>query len=129
VSAFDGHTPGPWQQRDDQTSEGWVTIIGNVDGEYVDGRAVCTYDVIARCEDEYGDRLSNVSANARLITAAPDLLALAQRMREALADAREALHFHYTEWDGEPEDAVPLQLARSKCDATLTEAAALLGEK
>jgi len=38
---------------------------------------------------------------------------------EAVQAARDALHFHYVEWDGEPEDAVPLQLARSKCDATL----------
>ncbi len=41
---------------------------------------------------------------------------------EALREAREALHFHYVEWDGEPEDAVPLQLARSKCDAILSQA-------
>lgn len=40
--------------------------------------------------------------------------------REALKEAREALHFHYVEWDGEPEDAVPLQLARQKCDAALS---------
>lgn len=38
---------------------------------------------------------------------------------EALTKAREALHFHYVEWDGEPEDAVPLQLARSKCDEAI----------
>ena len=38
---------------------------------------------------------------------------------EAVQAARDALHFHYVEWDGEPEDAVPLQLARSKCDATI----------
>ena len=38
---------------------------------------------------------------------------------EAVQAARDALHFHYVEWDGEPEDAVPLQLARSKCDAAL----------
>lgn len=38
---------------------------------------------------------------------------------EALTEAREALHFHYVEWDGDPEDAVPLQLARSRCDAAI----------
>lgn len=76
------HTPGPWQQRDDQTTEGWITIIGNVDGEYIDGKPCCTYDVIARCEDEYGERLPNVSANARLIAAAPDLLAVCKAFLE-----------------------------------------------
>lgn len=69
-----GHTSGPWQQRDDQTSEGWVTIIGNIDGEYIDGAPEFTYDVICVCEDEYGERLPNVSANARLISASPELL-------------------------------------------------------
>lgn len=49
--------------------------------------------------------------------AAPELL-------EALKAARAALHFHYVEWDGEPEDAVPLQLARAKCDAAITKAEA-----
>lgn len=37
----------------------------------------------------------------------------------AVEDARAALHNHYVDWDGEPEDAVPLQLARSRCDAVL----------
>ena len=46
--------------------------------------------------------------------------ALAETLAGAVTEAREALHFHYVEWDGEPEDAVPLQLARSKCDAALT---------
>lgn len=40
----------------------------------------------------------------------------------ALEEARAALHFRYVEWDGEPEDAVPLQLARAKCDAALARA-------
>ena len=80
-----GHTPGPWQQRDDMTSEGWVTIIGNVDGEIdADGCTFHSYDVIAVCEDEYGERLPNVSANARLIAAAPELL-------EALEDTLSTL--------------------------------------
>jgi hypothetical protein len=87
------HTPGPWQQRDDMTSEGWVTIIANVDGEYdADGRVHHTYDVICVCEDEYGERLPNVSANTRRIVecvnaceginpqAVPDLLVALERL-------------------------------------------------
>ena len=38
---------------------------------------------------------------------------------DALISARAALHHHYVEWDGEPEDAVPLQEARSECDRVL----------
>ncbi|MBB4797965.1 hypothetical protein HNP32_001689 [Brevundimonas bullata] len=48
---------------------------------------------------------------------APDLL-------EALREARDALHQHYVDWDGEPEDAVSLQLARAKCDAAIAKATA-----
>jgi uncharacterized Rossmann fold enzyme len=42
-------------------------------------------------------------------------------MKEALVEARAALHQHYVDWDGEPEDAVSLQLARAKIDATLNQ--------
>lgn len=48
------------------------------------------------------------------------LMALLQLAISALTEAREALHFHYVEWDGEPEDAVPLQLARAKCDQAIS---------
>jgi hypothetical protein len=44
-------------------------------------------------------------------------------MKEALVEARAALHQHYVDWDGEPEDAVSLQLARAKIDATLNQGA------
>lgn len=44
---------------------------------------------------------------------------------EALISAREALHQHYVDWDGEPEDAVPLQEARDECDRVLDAIAAL----
>ena len=69
-----GHTPEPWQSHDDQSTEGFVTIIANVDGEYIEGSPSYTYDVVAVCQDEYGERLPNVAANVRLICAAPELL-------------------------------------------------------
>ncbi len=70
------HTPGPWQSRDDMTTDGFVTIIANVDGEiHCDGTTSYTYDVVCRCEDDFGERLPNVAANVRLIAAAPELLA------------------------------------------------------
>jgi hypothetical protein len=95
-------TPGPWQSKHDYTVEGATTIIANVDGEsFSDGTTTHTYDFIATCEDEYGERLPNAQANARLICAAPDLfdgcnamLGLAQLLlgRDDLpAEVREAL--------------------------------------
>ena len=51
----------------------------------------------------------------RIVTAVNSHAALL----EAVKNAREALHQHYVDWDGEPEDAVPLQLARTKCDAAI----------
>jgi hypothetical protein len=41
------------------------------------------------------------------------------QLRAALREARDALHQHYVNWDGEPEDAFQLQLARAKCNAAL----------
>lgn len=69
-----GHTPGPWQTRSDHLNEDRLTIIGNVDGEYVDGRAECSYEFVASCIDEFGENHARSFANARLIAAAPDLL-------------------------------------------------------
>lgn len=44
------------------------------------------------------------------------------RLLAALEAARAALHQHYVDWDGEPEDAVPLQEARAACDAAIAKA-------
>lgn len=67
------HTSGQWQSRDDYTTDGFVTIIGNIDGEILHDGPSYTYDVICVCEDDFGERLPNVAANVRLITAAPDM--------------------------------------------------------
>lgn len=61
-------TSRPWQSRDEMTTEGFVTLIGNVDGEYIDGKEHCTYETVARFEDEFGERLNNVGANIRLVS-------------------------------------------------------------
>lgn len=79
------HTSGPWQSHDDYTTEGFVTIIGNVDAEIGHDGTSYSYDVVAVCEDQFGERLPNVAANVRLITAAPDLLAAAKTALETLA--------------------------------------------
>ena len=56
------HTPGPWK-------------IGN--GTKANIISLRTYDTVARCEVEFGGSVSvpeTITANARLIAAAPDLL-------------------------------------------------------
>lgn len=69
-------TPGPWQSKHDYTIEGATTIIANADGEvHPDGTQTYSYEFICTCEDEYGERMPNAQANARLIAAAPDLYA------------------------------------------------------
>ncbi|WP_313014578.1 hypothetical protein [Brevundimonas sp.] len=95
-----GHTPGPW--------------VVTSDGHYVSPGADLS-KIVALIFRPNTDQEGERHANARLIAAAPDLLA-------ALIEARDALHQHYVDWDGEPEDAVPLQLARSKCDAAISRA-------
>ena len=65
------------------------------------------------------DKAAAVIASA-LEAARREALPLLQLAIGALTEAREALHFHYVEWDGEPEDAVPLQLARAKCDQAIS---------
>jgi len=84
-------TPLPWQYRDDYTSEGFVTIIGNIDGEYVDGWANCTYDVVCRCEDEFGERLPNVAQNVRYIVRACNEYPALTAERDALKAKVEGL--------------------------------------
>jgi hypothetical protein len=78
------HTSGQWQSRDDYTTDGFVTIIGNIDGEILHDGPSYTYDVICVCEDEYGERLPNVAANVRLIASAPDLLEAVIQYRDDL---------------------------------------------
>lgn len=67
------HTCGPWQSKSDFDREDRLTIIGNVDGEYVDGVPRCTYTDVCQVEDN-----DEAIANAWLIAAAPELLAAAK---------------------------------------------------
>ena len=87
-----------------------TAALDHVGTDYEEGRA-----------DEYARRVIDYIRNNPLPDAQPDAVA---QLVEAAREAREALHFHYTEWDGEPEDAVPLQLARGKLDAALANLAA-----
>jgi hypothetical protein len=97
-------TGGPWQRKDDY--DGWLTIIGNVDGEsFSDGTTSYTYDFIANCGDEYGEPAK--PENVRLILAAPELCAALER----LLDQRKAGFFTEYAWE-----AARAALARAKGD-------------
>jgi len=108
------HTPGPWA---------WETPLGEHCPWVVqDGKQAYEWDPIATLGyyTEEGpptgsEAFQRLQANAQLIATAPDML-------EALIEVRAVLHQHYVDWDGEPEDAVPLQTARAQCDAVIAKA-------
>jgi hypothetical protein len=67
------HTPGPWR-----ASEGWPSDVWHVD---MPGRA---YSIgVSRADNDDDMTVDEVQANARLIAAAPDLLAAAKLVLEA----------------------------------------------
>ena len=79
---FDGHTPGPWNTRplDPNAQTEWAAVTSTGDW------------ILRVAEDNKGWPLSR--ADARLIAAAPDLLAalieerkMHERLREVVADA------------------------------------------
>ncbi len=65
-------TSGPWQTKHDFDVEGRTTIIGNVDGEIIDGTTHHSYDFVCRTLDEGDDSqsLSIAVANAEFIVRA-----------------------------------------------------------
>jgi hypothetical protein len=69
------HTPGPWEivgmKKEPQTVGAIVSYHSYRDGKYVCGMSVCIYG-------------EEAEANARLIAAAPDLLAACERALEKL---------------------------------------------
>ena len=76
MSKIKGHTPGPWRYAETSGRDGGqltpesVTVFSLSDAELAPCRA-------------YGDTLEQMWANARLIAAAPDLLAALKRIRDA----------------------------------------------
>jgi len=108
MSAIDP-TPGPWQIHSDYTLEGRTMVIGNVDGEYIDGQAHTTFDFV--CDtlgDDDSGSASIAVANARVICAVPDMIAA---LKAVNLDARPS------NWD---DDDDPKQVAAwRKLDAVL----------
>lgn len=96
---------------------GDAEIIELDDGDNAGGSCVACTQCRASGNVEFGRKENYVSNWNRRATPPSDLRL--DRAVEALERARDALHQHYVDWDGEPEDAVPLQLARSECDQAL----------
>ncbi|WP_279141310.1 hypothetical protein [Sphingomonas paucimobilis] len=82
-------TSGPWQVKHDFDLDGLTTVIGNVDGEIIDGTTHASFDFVCRTIDEADDSQSPAVAiaNARLCVAAPDLLEACKLARKQLAIA------------------------------------------
>lgn len=95
-------------QEDREAAEAWKWVLWNRE-EDDPGKAM----------EKNVDELAQDFARHRIAAENAAMERAAEVAIEALTEAREALHFHYVEWDGEPEDAVPLQLARSKCDEAI----------
>lgn len=102
------HTPGPWQVKNDY--DGRTEVIANVDGEaFADGTQSHSFDFICNTAwDWYGDDkdAATAAANARLISAAPDMLEALKAYREADAadDAMRETHERATaeDWVNDP---------------------------
>jgi hypothetical protein len=70
VAETEGHTPGPWKVTDDQCADPEWKLVANAFGTLI---------------ANVNDRGRQQKPNARLIAAAPALLAEVGRLREALA--------------------------------------------
>ena len=92
-----GHTPGAWR-----------LTAGNA----TEVMAGLTPVARARCGGMTGIRLAEAEANARLIAAAPDLLAALIRASGILADFSHACSVSETEGDEDP-DVQALEIVRA----------------
>ncbi len=73
-----GHTPGPWRVQN-----GYLTIYALTHGDHGTTRAIAK---AVHSDHEHGPAVSfdEAEANARLISAAPDLLEAARKARSAI---------------------------------------------
>lgn len=106
IMAEAGQTEGPWVANGNHSGDGW-RIETDAPSYPNDGWIIA--------ELHGPDAKANAAHIVRCVNSHDELV-------EALKEARAALHQHYVDWDGEPEDAVPLQLARSRCDEAIARA-------
>ena len=104
------HTPGPWCAM--RQPDGYTAVLGPVPDENISRPVVVTSAGIAF--SDYSRRVQE--ANARLIAAAPDLLALLKEAVSALADGIE------TESEYEPEHSRFARSFVTKARAAISKA-------
>lgn len=100
------HTPGPW--RIDEDSDDFPVVVGPRKGARrfgVEGE----WDICLMDKDEDPSRRGVIMANARLIAAAPDMLA-ALKAQEAADDAGEK-RSGLRQWQALEDKAVALRFA------------------
>lgn len=85
------HTPGPWRWAEDRMNGGWAGLVGP-DGQEVMFPAHRNEGDDGDAWFEPGESMSD--ADARLIEAAPDLLAALRAARSAIDCVREELDEH-----------------------------------
>ncbi|MEO9231524.1 MAG: hypothetical protein ABI216_21600 [Devosia sp.] len=116
------HTPGPWQLKNDY--DGRTTVIANVDGEtFADGTSSSSYDFVCdtyRDGDDDSRSMAIAIANARLIAAAPALLAALQSFIPELEQRERFISANDSAWSQSERDMLDRIWAARKAvrDAT-----------
>jgi hypothetical protein len=114
----------PWQIKHDFDTEGATTIIGNVDGEIIDGTAHHTFDFVARTldvEDDSQSRSVAVANAAFIVRACNSHGALIAQLEFAVKLLSSFPTISGTAQIGAMRDVI----ARAKGQVTLTEYAAI----
>lgn len=92
------HTPGPWVVWGVSSNDGESEVVSNRDGS----KTICwTADTYNEDED-IGEATDEDLSNARLIAAAPELLAFARMAIEYANDTKDRFS---QQWDGEDEES------------------------
>ena len=100
------HTPGPWRAHTDKADKPQMAYRGNVCVLFMNGLGDDEYAAVSCAAGEVGPELSDADwhlihkANARLVAAAPDLLA--------------ALNALIAFWEGDPMDLDTVTLVRAR---------------
>ncbi len=100
------HTPGPW--RDDPVRD-------NDTGDFADSRIEIRDDdggYIARAFAHTNHGV--LQANARLIAAAPDLLAALEELSDAVGSTAQATMYHYCRRVREAQEAARAAIAKAR---------------